>query len=385
MTKVTDDERLIEKSGYFREKWYLRNYPEAAGSGLAPARHYLQEGWKKGFRPSMQFDHEFYLNTYPEVNEAGICPLVHYEREGRRKGYFPNARQLYKSIWKQNRAGFADRLKFWAAKLGLPGVKKPAYLSLAAIIKNEAPYIREWVCFYYLNGVEKFYLYDNESEDNLREVLSDFVSAGIVEIINCPGKEKQVPAYNDALSRLRYKTQWLMIVDADEFMIVNGNKKISEFLKDYEKYAALAVNWVMYDYGGLLKKPEGLVLENYRTVHGKFHPKNLHVKSVINPRKVALCVNPHYCEYKGGNYAVNENFEKVVGPVTAVQSIEKIRLNHYYCKSYEEYEAKVARGLADSYFKYIIKKEDYAFDDATEDYVAGRFAGPVRSLMEKGV
>lgn len=71
----------------------------------------------------MQFDHEFYLNTYPEVNEAGICPLVHYEREGRRKGYFPNARQLYKSIWKQNRAGFADRLKFWAAKLGLPGVK----------------------------------------------------------------------------------------------------------------------------------------------------------------------------------------------------------------------------------------------------------------------
>lgn len=33
MTKVTDDERLIEKSGYFREKWYLRNYPEAAGSG----------------------------------------------------------------------------------------------------------------------------------------------------------------------------------------------------------------------------------------------------------------------------------------------------------------------------------------------------------------
>lgn len=53
MTKVTDDERLIEKSGYFREKWYLRNYPEAAGSGLAPARHYLQEGWKKGFRPSM--------------------------------------------------------------------------------------------------------------------------------------------------------------------------------------------------------------------------------------------------------------------------------------------------------------------------------------------
>lgn len=121
MTKVTDDERLIEKSGYFREKWYLRNYPEAAGSGLAPARHYLQEGWKKGFRPSMQFDHEFYLNTYPEVNEAGICPLVHYEREGRRKGYFPNARQLYKSIWKQNRAGFAGQAEVLGGEAGAAG------------------------------------------------------------------------------------------------------------------------------------------------------------------------------------------------------------------------------------------------------------------------
>src|SRR5699024_3816586 len=149
-----------------------------------------------------------------------------------------------------------------------------------------------------------------------------------------------------ALSRLRDKKQWLLIVEAEQLMIVCGNKKMPEFPNDYEKYAAVAVNWGMYDYGGLLKKLVGLVLDNRSPVHRQIHPKNLHVKSVINPRKVALCVNPHYCEYKGGNYAVNENFEKVVGPVTAVQSIDKIRLNHYYCKSYEEYEAKVARGLA---------------------------------------
>lgn len=382
---LESDIKLIKKSKYFREKWYLKNYPEVQNSEKAPAEHYLQEGWKKGFFPSRQFDQEFYLNTYPEVKKTEICPLLHYETEGRKKGFFPNARSLYKSIWKKNTTKWSDAIKFWAGKWHLFGVKKPTYLSLVAIVKNEAPYIREWVCYYYLNGVEKFYIYNNESQDNLRDVLVDFEKAGIVEIIDYPGKAKQVPAYNEALSKLRYKTQWLMVVDADEFVVVNENKKISEFLKDYEKYAALGINWVMYDYGGKVQKPQGLVMENYRTVHQNFHPKNLHIKSIINPRKVKLCVNPHYCEYKKGCYAVNENFEKVVGPVTEAQSIGKVRINHYYCKSFEEYEAKVARGLADSYFKYTIKKEDYAFDDATEDYVMGRFVEPVRNLMEKGL
>lgn len=36
MTKVTDDERLIEKSGYFREKWYLKR--SGAGQTLFAGR-----------------------------------------------------------------------------------------------------------------------------------------------------------------------------------------------------------------------------------------------------------------------------------------------------------------------------------------------------------
>ena len=39
-------------------------------------------------------------------------------------------------------------------------------LSFVAIVKNEAPYIVEWIEFHRLVGVDKFYIYDNESSEN---------------------------------------------------------------------------------------------------------------------------------------------------------------------------------------------------------------------------
>lgn len=373
---------IIKNSRFFKLKWYEENYPEATAYQGGSIAHYLEEGWKKGYCPSRQFDHQYYLNTYPEVRKAEVCPLVHYESYGKKNGYFVNARTYYQNILNKNRFQFKNFLKFVASKLNIFGVEKPDYLSLVVIIKNEAPYIREWVSYYILNGVDRFYIYDNESTDNPAEVLKDYIESGKVVLINCPGKAKQMPVYNDALSRYRYKTRWLMIVDADEFFVTQDGSKISDFLKDYENYAALAVNWVMYDSNGHVKRPEGLVIENYKTVHGLPNPKNLHVKSIVNPRKVKMCVNPHYCEYKKDFYAVNENFEKVIGPVTEMQSVSKIRVNHYYCKSYEEYEAKVNRGLADSYHKYDIKKEDYLYEDAQEDLIMARHVSAVKKMKE---
>ena len=51
-------------------------------------------------------------------------------------------------------------------------VDKPkVFLSVVAIAKNEAPYIKEWIEYHKLVGVERFYFYDNGSTDNTREVL----------------------------------------------------------------------------------------------------------------------------------------------------------------------------------------------------------------------
>lgn len=57
----------------------------------------------------------------------------------------------------------------------------PYYLSVVLIVKNASRYIEEWINYHRIVGVEKFYIYDNESNDNLKEVLKPYIKSGIVE------------------------------------------------------------------------------------------------------------------------------------------------------------------------------------------------------------
>ena len=43
-------------------------------------------------------------------------------------------------------------------------------VSICAIFKNEALYLKEWIEFHRIVGIEHFYMYNNNSEDNFREI-----------------------------------------------------------------------------------------------------------------------------------------------------------------------------------------------------------------------
>ena len=70
-------------------------------------------------------------------------------------------------------------------------------LAIVAILKNEAPYIKEWIDYHLLAGVDHFYLYDNESEDNLKEILQPYIDINIVDYEFFPGKCAQMLVYNE--------------------------------------------------------------------------------------------------------------------------------------------------------------------------------------------
>lgn len=66
----------------------------------------------------------------------------------------------------------------------------PANLGVCAIFKNERRYLAEWVIYHWILGFERFFLYDNDSTDKPEEVLTPFISAGIVTLISWPSKDK---------------------------------------------------------------------------------------------------------------------------------------------------------------------------------------------------
>ena len=76
--------KILQKSKYFDEAYYLRNYGGKI-DGTLPAFHYLLIGWQLGYNPSESFCNDTYLSEYKDVFMSGINPLLHYERYGRKE------------------------------------------------------------------------------------------------------------------------------------------------------------------------------------------------------------------------------------------------------------------------------------------------------------
>lgn len=71
----------------FDAYFYLKKYD--IKMGMDPIKHYLKEGWGKGYNPAPWFSTSFYLRANPDVVEAGVNPFVHYCKEGFREGRLP--------------------------------------------------------------------------------------------------------------------------------------------------------------------------------------------------------------------------------------------------------------------------------------------------------
>lgn len=222
------------------------------------------------------------------------------------------------------------------------------YVIICAILKDETPYLIEWVEHHLKIGVEHFVLYDNNSIIPARQTLKAYVEKGIVEVIDC--KITNTPllkAYTHCLYNMHDDADWIAFIDIDEFIILNKHKDIHDFLQDYKNFAGVCLNWVIYTANNHISKPEGLVMQNYtEPTPGEF-AANRHIKSIIRPRCVNIMDSSHFARYAGRYYAVNENY-KCVERAHSFFSNDVAQINHYFTKSFEEWLGKVGRGLPDS-------------------------------------
>ena len=220
------------------------------------------------------------------------------------------------------------------------------YLAICAIAKNEGPYFKEWIDWHKKLGVEKFYIYDNESSDNTKAILAPYIEAGIVEYTFFPGKKQQLPAYDDCLDKHRLEARWMAVIDLDEFIVPVKDETIPGFLKRFEDFPAVEINWLIYGSGGAREKEAGRVMERFKHHSFPDHALNRHVKSIVDPRRVFCFIGCHEAARLSGRtvdshgHPVKRHFRN------REPQQDVIRINHYAVKSYEEFLAKRSRGRA---------------------------------------
>lgn len=240
--------------------------------------------------------------------------------------------------------------------------------AVTAIAKNEAPYIKEWVEYHAGIGFEKFYIYNNNSTDDIYEVLEPYIQSGLVEYTDYPGRKRQCFSYNDSVEKHKHECRYMAVIDLDEFIVPFENGNISTAGNLIGNNGGLVIHWCCFGSSGYEKQPDGGVLDSYLYRAEDSFMHHIAIKTIFNPRKVICVSNPHFPCYYHGIVSVNENGNTVKGPIDYEVTYKKIRINHYFCKSQEEFRKKIDRGMGDvdgkrKWDKFIEYDKNEVYDD----------------------
>lgn len=218
-------------------------------------------------------------------------------------------------------------------------------LSVCAIFRDEGPYLREWIEFHRLVGVEHFYLYNHCSGDQYLDVLRPYILGAIVELRDrledVVGVKEfvklQCRCYTECLEGARGVSKWVAFIDSDEFLFPSRERDLVDVLEEYQRFGGIAVNSLMFGTSGLRKIDRGkLLIESLTSCASKGCLK-VDVKSIVRPERVMHFDNPHQPVFKEEFFLVNTDrlpFEGVYS--SDYHQAKKLRINHYWTRG-EDY------------------------------------------------
>jgi len=255
------------------------------------------------------------------------------------------------------------------------------YLSIVCIIKDEE-YLEEFIIYHFLQGVEHFFIYDNGSKNPIKNRLNHYFFHTKCTIISYPGKVKQVEAYNDFIQKYGHKTNWVAIIDGDEYIFPKIDKNLKDFLKRYEDYHAVGINWVNFGSNNIEKKKKGYLIENYTKCEKN---QNKHIKTICKPRFVKKILNPHYVEDKIDNKFFVDPKVRIITEKSfnSTHTIDIIQINHYWGKSMEEMREKIERGRATMNSKREMPKNYHQmYNDRIDESLKNKWLDKVKYLFQ---
>lgn len=231
------------------------------------------------------------------------------------------------------------------------------YCSICLIIKDENEYLEEWLRWYIALGIEHFYIYDHESKQPVAPFVKSLGKdiSNLVTVIRFEGKHDfaQHDAYNDCLNKFATESRWIGFFDSDEMLrILEEGKTLKDILQEFENDAGLFIGWKLFGANGQIKKSSRPVRERFTTIVA---PENNNQQGVGKLFAQAMCIRQmltHNGYPIDGFEVVDENHEKVKRGVAWEQDlpIQRICLDHFYTKSYEEWVEKMLRGTCDPYY-----------------------------------
>lgn len=214
-------------------------------------------------------------------------------------------------------------------------------LSVCMIFRDEAPYLKEWIEFHRLVGVEHFYLCSHNSKDNYKEILKPYIKQGIVELKEIRDMNDHVVKFNKVqcgfyskcLKKMRNVSKWVAFIDSDEFLFPVQEFSLVKLLKSYEQFGGVAANWQFFGTSFIGNLPPGqLLIEHLIHCAPLNFEENKHIKSIVQPIYTSHFINPHFAIYFPGYYQVNTDKQEFKDHKSPYVQVDQLRINHYWTR-----------------------------------------------------
>jgi hypothetical protein len=208
-------------------------------------------------------------------------------------------------------------------------------IAACLMFQNETFFLKEWIEYHRMIGVEHFYLIDNGSTDNYIDFIKPYIKSGVVELYSYPAigrdqsehHEIQCFIYNFVIRQAHGRVKWLAIIDADEFIVPVQQRSLRNILSEYEDYGGLYLNYLMFGTAHLEEIPSNrLIIE---ALNRSAATAMAFGKSIVRPERVCCCSDPHrmwYLPSYGHVDTKHRSFDWVPPDVAD----DVLLLHHYY-------------------------------------------------------
>lgn len=146
---------------------------------------------------------------------------------------------------------------------------EPLRILCITTVKDEAPYLLEWIAHHRAAGVTDFLVYSNDCSDGTDKLLKALQMAGILRHISHEkqtGQSIQWQALKDAWKHpLRKKADWVLVSDVDEFVNIRvGDHRFEDLIGAVSPEAdAIVLQWRLFGHNDVVDILDAPVTEQF--------------------------------------------------------------------------------------------------------------------------
>ncbi len=228
-------------------------------------------------------------------------------------------------------------------------------------MRNEGPYILDWVSYHLSIGFDHIFVYTNDNEDGSDELLRALARQGVLTLIDnaaAPTLAPQHKAYSHGLMLLPHMLdyRWCALIDADEYIAFDTGmfRGIADFITWQEAQAvdAIALCWLLHVAG---RNDVWQDAGTPRRFPLRERGVNPHVKSLFRTR-MAWHAHPHFPHTPHGRFVFRtedgrihhiHNVTDRLAAFAEAPSADLAWVNHYIMRTAGEALLKLSLGRAD--------------------------------------